>query len=292
MANTLADISKVIDTKMILPLQKNAIGRKLMGVNGELSGKGVGMESVDIWSLSDIADATIAMGLPDQFGDTADITSDTLNIPILSEPFNIPRRMYESYKLKGINIDTHLATLAAFKVQEKEEALLLNGWAPDGTNYLIDGLYQAANNAEATASDFGTYGNASKKVQLAKTLLENDTIYGPYNLVLNTAQYNELLNSETTTGTEEWAKVLKLLNDGQDGGPAQIFSSTVMTAGTGMMLPVADETYFDIVEPQRIKSELNEKSELGSLSPLFGMILESLAPRVKIPNAVCTLTNI
>ena len=292
MANTLADISNEFDKKLIQPLQKRAIGRKLIGVNQDLSGKGVGMESVDVWSLSDIADATIAMGLPDQFGDTADVTGDTLNIPILSEPFNIPRRMYESFKLKDINIDAQLAILAAFKVQEKEEALLLNGWAPDGTNYLIDGLYQAANNTEATADDFGTYGNALQKISLAKTLLEDDTIYGPYNLVLNTAQYNELLKSETTTGTEEWAKVLKLLNDGEDSGPATIYSSSVIAAGTGMMLPVADETYFDIVEPQGIKNELNEKSELGSNSPLFGMILESLAPRIKIPNAICKLTNI
>lgn len=291
MVNTLATISKYFDKELIRPLQQRFIGRKLLPKNNELSGKGIGMESVDVWTLAQMAAATTSLGLPTGYGDTADVTSDTLNLPILAEPFVLPRRMYESYKMKGIGIDSDLSILAAYQVQLAEEALILDGWKPDGTNYVINGLYQAAGNAEATADDFGTYGNATEKVTLAKSQLEADSVYGPYNLVLNQVQYNQLLASESTTGNPEWDRVMSVLNDG-GSGPAQIFSSPVQTAATGMMLAVPDKTYFDLVIPQEYKNQLNEDPKLGDLSPLYGMVYESIAPRIKHTNAICTLTNI
>ena len=291
MVNALANLSKYFDKELIKPLQQRFVGRKLVPKNNELSGKGIGMESVDVWTLKELAEATTSLGLPTGYGDTADVTSETLNLPILAEPFVLPRRMYESYKLSGIGIDADLSILAAYQVQLAEEALILDGWKPDGTNYVINGLYQAANNAEASADDFGTYGNATDKVTLAKALLEADSVYGPYNLVLNQVQYNQLLASESTTGNPEWDRVMTILNDG-GSGPAQIFSSPTQTVATGMMLAVSNKTYFDLVIPQEYKNQLNEDPKLGDLSPLYGMVYESLAPRVKHTDAICTLTNI
>ena len=292
MANALDDIAKYFDTELIMPLQQRFVGRKLIPKNEELSGKGIGMESVDVWSLGSLASAQISLGLPSEFGDTADVTSDTVQLPILSEPFTLPRRMYEAYKLKGIGIEGAMALQAAYQVQLQEEALLLDGWAPDGTNYVINGLYQAANNTEGTADDFGTYGKATEKVTLAKALLEADSVYGPFNMVLNTVQYNQLLASESTTGMPEWDRVMKILNDGEDDGPAQIFSSPTQTVDTGMMLAVADKTYFDLVIPQEYKNQINEDPKLGAISPLFGLVYECLVPRVHQTDAICTLTAI
>lgn len=292
MVNALDNIAKYFDTELIKPLQQRFIGRKLVPENKELSGQGIGMESVDVWTLKDLTSATISLGLPDSFGDTADVTSDTLKIPVISEPFNLPRRMYESYIRKNIKIDAALSLIAAYQVQLKEEALILDGWKPDGTNYVINGLYQSANNTEGTADDFGTYGKATEKVTLAKALLEADSIYGPYNLVLNQVQYNELLASESTGGHPEWDRVLKILNDGKDNGPAEIFSSPIQTVDTGMMLAIPDKTNFDLVIPQTYTNQINEDPKLGKLSPLFGMVYECLAPRVKHTDSICTLTAI
>ena len=291
MVNALANLSKYFDKELIKPLQQRFVGRKLVPKNNELSGKGIGMESVDVWTLKELAEATTSLGLPTGYGDTADVTSETLNLPILAEPFVLPRRMYESYKLSGIGIDADLSILAAYQVQLAEEALILDGWKPDGTNYVINGLYQAANNAEASADDFGTYGNATDKVTLAKALLEADSVYGPYNLVLKQVQYNQLLASESTTGNPDWARVMTVINVNASG-PAQIFSSPTQTVATGMMLAVSNKTYFDLVIPQEYKNQLNEDPKLGDLSPLYGMVYESLAPRVKHTDAICTLTNI
>jgi uncharacterized linocin/CFP29 family protein len=286
MVNAIANIAKHFDKELIIPLQQRFIGRKLLPKNPELSGKGVGMESVDVWTLAALADATIALGLPEEFGDTADVVGDTLNIPILSEPFNIPRRMYESYKLAGIGIDSALSLEAAYRVQLKEEALILDGWAPDGTNYVINGLYQAAGNTEATADDFATYGNAVDKTGLAIAELETDSIYGSYNMVLNPVQKNELSGSYSTTGASEWDQVMKMLNGGE------IMSSPTQTAATGMLLATSNKAYGDLVIPQDYKNQVKEDPKLGDLSPLYGMVYEALAPRIKQVNMVCTLTNI
>ena len=291
MVNAIANLAKYFDKEMIKPLQQRFVGRKLVPKNNELSGKGLGMESVDVWTLLRMADATISLGLPTGFGDTADVTSETLNLPVLAEPFVLPRRMYESYKMAGIGIEAALAIEAAYRVQLAEEALILDGWKPDGATYTIKGLYQSAGNAEATADDFGTYGKATEKVTLAKALLEADSVYGPYNLVLNQVQHNQLLASESANGNPEWDRVMTILNDG-GSGPAQIFSSPIQAVDTGMMLAVPDKTYFDLVIPQDYKSQLNEDPKLGTLSPLYGMVYESLAPRIKQVNSICKLTAI
>lgn len=286
MVNALANLVKHFDKELIKPLQQRFIGRKLIPKNNELSGKGLGMESVDVWTLLRMADATISLGIPTGYGDTADVTSETLNIPVLAEPYVLPRRMYESYKLSGVGIEAALAIEAAYRVQLQEEALLLNGWAPDGTNYVINGLYQAAGNAEATASDFGTYGNAIQKVTLAKAELETDSVFGSYNMVLNPVQENQLLGSYSTTGSSEYDIVMKLLRGGE------IYSTPTQTVATGMLLATPDKTYFDLVVAQDYKNQLNEDPKLGSLSPLYGTVYEAMAPRIKQVNAICTLTNI
>ena len=136
MVNAIANLAKYFDKEMIKPLQQRFIGRKLVPKNTEISGKGLGMESVDVWTLLRMADATISLGIPTGYGDTADVTSETLNIPVLAEPYVLPRRMYESYKAAGIGIEAALAIEAAYRVQLQEEALILDGWAPDGTNYV------------------------------------------------------------------------------------------------------------------------------------------------------------
>lgn len=290
MANALDDISKYFDEELIMPLQQRFIGRKLVPKNEKLSGKGIGMESVDVWTFKNMAAAQISMGLPDEFGDTADVTGDTLQLPILSEPYILPRRMYESYKLKGIDIESALAVEAAYQVQLKEEAVILNGWAPDGTNYVTKGLYQSANNAETTSKDFGTYGYATDKVGLMITELEDDSVYGPYNLVLNTVQKNELFGSRSTTGDREWPDVIEMLNENGKGGT--IYSSSVQTVDTCMMLPLSNKTYSDLVIPQDYTNQLNEDPKLGDISPLYGLVYECLGPRVKQTNSICTGTNI
>jgi uncharacterized linocin/CFP29 family protein len=291
MANALNNIAKKFDKAIIAPLQHRLIGRKLVPVNKDLSGVGMGMQSVDYWTYANMSAAEINYDVMENNEDTVDTTEGTIRVPVIQKPYKIPYRAYQSYLMQGIPVDSDLAIQAAYLVAYEEDKLILDGWAPDGTNYVVNGLYQSANNTEASALDFGVYGNAIEKTGKAITELEADSVYGPYNMVLNPAQKNELVASESTTGRAEWERVINMLNE-QGEGLGTVYSSPIMTAGTGMLLPVSDPVYYDLIVAKEPFNVLGMDSKQGSVSPIYGGVLDAITIRAKHTNAICTLTNI
>ena len=291
MANALDNIAKKFDSAIVAPLQHRLIGRKLVPKNNDLSGAGIGMQSVDYWTYASMSDAEINYDIAENVEDTIDTTTGTIRIPVIQKSYKLPRRTYESYKMRKIPIDSDVAIQAAYLVAYMEDKLILDGWKPDGTNYTVSGLYKSANNAESTPDDFGTFGNATDKISKAITLLEEDSVYGPYNLVLNPAQKNELKASESTTGRPEWDRILGMLNE-QDEGVGTIFSSPIQDAATGMLLPVSDSVYFDLVEAKAPFNVLGMDSKQGNISPIYGSVLDVTTIRVKHVDAICKLTQI
>jgi uncharacterized linocin/CFP29 family protein len=293
MINTLETLAREFDKKMEMPLQQRLIGRKLIPRNNDLSGKGIGNQSIEMFKFSDISAAIIDYTVPKQSYEGVDATSATVQMAYLAKDYKIPRTLFESFKLKGLAIDADVAIQAAYKVAYAEDQLMLQGWAPDGTNYKINGLYQSANQTESTSDDFGTYGNAKDKVSAAIALAEAASVYGPYNLVLNPTQDNELLASESTTGKSELETVLRMLNKNSPTQVGQVYSSSIMTAATGMLLPVANSVYFDYVEAQGPVNDIGEDSKAPKFSPLYGNVLEAIVPRIKYSgDQIIKLTNI
>lgn len=290
MPNALDNIAKQFDTEMVMPLQQVLIGRKLIPVNQKLSYAGLGMQSVDYWTYREMAGAIINYEIQEHNEDAVDVSSSTIQIPVIKEDYKIPRRTYESFRSKGIDIDSGVAIDAAYQVALLEDTLILDGWKPDNTNYAIKGLYPWANNAEASALDFGTYGNVIKKVGKAIALLEADKVYGPYNLVMNPTQANELLSSISTAGFPEQDVVMKMLN--KNGNNGQIFSTPIQTVDTGMLLAASNPIYYDLIVAQDAKNTLGEDSKQPVVSPIYGSVFEALVPRIKKIDAICKLTGI
>lgn len=290
MANALDNIAKKFDSAIIAPLQHRLIGRKLVPRNSDLSGAGLGMQSVDYWTYASMSDAEINYDIAENNEDAIDTTAGTIRVPVIQKSYKIPRRTYESYKMKNIPVDSDVAIQAAYLVAYMEDKLILDGWAPTGT-YTVKGLYQSASQTEATAYDFGVFGNATAKISKAITLLEAASVYGPYNLVLNPEQKNELKASESTTGRPEWDRIMGMLNE-QDEGVGSIFSSPIQTAATGMLLPVSDSVYFDLIEAKAPFNVLGMDSKQGSISPIYGSVLDVITIRAKHTAAICKLTNI
>jgi len=293
MANTLEDLAKIFDNKIEMPLQQRLIGRKLISRNDELSGKGIGNQSIDMFKFSDISAAIIDYTVPEPSHETVDATTATVQMAYLAKDYLIPKTLFESFKLKGVPIDADMAIQAAYKVAYAEDQLFLQGWTPDGTNYKIPGLYQSANQTETTSKDFGTYGNAKDKISLGITKLEDKSVFGPYNVVLNPTQKNELIVSESTGGNQEWDTILRMINENTESRIGQIFSSPIITVGTGMLLPVQNSVYFDYVEAQGPVNDIGQDSKRPKFSPLFGNVLEAVVPRIKYNgDQIVQLTNI
>lgn len=291
MVNALDNIAKQFDNAIVTPLREQLVGRKLIQRNNTLSGQGIGLQSVETYTLGDLNAAIMDWGMPDGDEDTVDITAGTTKMVYMNKTYKIPRTMYESYRLKGIPIDSDVAVAVSDLIAKAEDQLLLWGWKPDGTNAKVNGLYKAAGNTEGTADDFGTYGKAMEKAKLALALLQADGVYGPYNMTLNPTQFMELAGSVSTAGLSEWDQVMRLLNVNTPGQVGQIVSSTVMTAGTGMITGIGTK-YFDYIEAQAPKNELGFDAKHPDTGPIYGTQYEAIVPRIKQTNAICTLTAI
>ncbi len=293
MVNSLANIAKQFDNEVIMPLREAAIGRKLIPRNNALSGKGIGMQQVEYYTFGDLTAAIMDYALPQNDEDTVDVTTGTLKMIYMQKGYKIPRTAYESFKLKGITIDSDAALACTDLIADAENTLFINGWRPAATgSYKVAGLYTSTGvNTEGTAEDFGTYGNALEKVALGMGQLQEDKVYGPYNLSLHPTQYNELIKSVSSGGFSEWDQVLKALNQNSGGQVGQIFSTTALTAGTGMLTGIGKK-YFDYVEAQPIKNELGMDSAHPDTGPIIGNLYQAVVPRIKKVEAVCTLTAI
>lgn len=300
MANALKDLGKAWDKDIVAVLAEQTIGRKLIPKNEALSGKGLGMTSVETRAYTARSGAIINYDIQEDIEDAIDITSKTLKIPVQQDDARIKRRDWEAYKLAGVPIDNDIAIDMAANVAAKEDALIIDGWKPNGTDYALKGMYKVANNTFGGA-DFGTVGNALAATANAISLLRTDKIYSiGWNLLLNPVQYGQLEGSWSTTLGLEYDAVLKMLNRNAPGNPGRIYESSNLTAGTGMVAPVAtaaNKRFFDLVIAQEPKHDIwYETSE--ETGPIRARLVGALVPRFKhlngsdLDNCICTLTGI
>jgi uncharacterized linocin/CFP29 family protein len=145
-------------------------------------------------------------------------------------------------------------------------------------------LYNAAGNDYSTTKDFGTSGNGLAAVAGAMDLLMADSIFPPYNMVLNPTQFMELKAHEISAGSGvlEFDIVKELI-----GGT--IFATPTMTAAKGMLLPLPNDMFFDLAIAQDLQIETEILSRTKNL---YGRVFECVVPRIKDTNAICKLSSI
>ncbi len=290
MTTVYENAAKYLDKELVEPIRQQLVGRKLFG---KVTRVEPGVFNVDYNTLTDMGDAIITLDLPDDSveKDSVKVATSTMKIGVISKGYKIPRSQFESFARYGTPLDTAAMISAGQKVGEKEDDMLLQGWAPDGSNYKIKGLYQSAGNSYSTSKDFGTFGNPTAAVSGALALLYADGIVGTnFNLVLNYVQYAEL-QANYEYGTYEWDKVMKMINPNPGAGQGQILMSTDITAGTGMMTPVdTSGVYMDLIVGADYKNQIAQPK--FDISPVEGITYTMVVPRIKHANAVCTLTAI
>ncbi|NLT36777.1 MAG: bacteriocin family protein [Methanomassiliicoccus sp.] len=293
MASSLERAANYLDRQMVEPLRQALIARRLFQKVYTLP---AGKWNVDVDRISDMNEAQIAYGMPSEEGsrDAINITRENFRLPFLWKDYEIVRSDLEAFASEGINIESASMLNAARKLAEKEEDLLIQGWAPkDDAKYVIKGLYNVAGQSYTTSKDFGTFGNAIAAVSGARSKLWEKAVNGVnFNLVINPAQFAEL-DASQDTGIDEMQKVLRLLNPVPGAYPGTVIQSTKIVAGKGLMVPVDNAgTYFDLVRASDAKNELGIDSKHPQTSPVYGRTWESLFPRVKHADALCTLTAI
>ncbi|RLF08090.1 MAG: hypothetical protein DRJ60_01175 [Thermoprotei archaeon] len=255
---------------------------------------GIGVEEYAYDKETDVGVAEVAYEFKHFTKDLPTVTRGTIQIPILAKMFEIPRRALEASRRLGRPLNTRAANSAAYRVAYLENSIVINGWASDGSNYDINGFYQAANNDYSTSKDFGTAGNAKTAVAGAIALLNADGIYGPYTLLLHPTQFAELAAS-VISGVGREIDIVKALLAAEDeggarGGPARlgkIYSCPYLTDGTGLLIGNAPDIA-EIVLGEDIQIEVWEKKPVGT----EGIVFEAVVPVIYQTDAFCKLSSI
>lgn len=302
MVNAINTLKSQWEQEIVPTLQANTIGKMLMPMNTDLSGKGIGVLSIDTFNYVARASAVINYDIQQDNSDRVDLTSGNLKIPLQQDDVTIPRRDWDAYELKGVPLESDLATDMAANVSIQQNNLIIDGWKPNGSTYDIKGMYQVANNS-VSGQDFDTFGNALKTTAEAITALKADKIYSAgYNLTLSSLNYAELMGSYSTAGVSEYDLVLRMLNSDAGGQvTGRILEGTALSAGTGMVSPVASQEnrrYFDLIEPQEpsLSSWYTDGNiETGDIN---FRLLGALIPRFKhlngsgLDDCICKITGL
>lgn len=281
-----------LDGEIILPLRQKLMGRQLIAIKPLM--KGAGLKSAEVMKVIEMGAAQMAYKLPKEMSrDMIRIDKSTVDVPVLYKGYEMDRDAIAAYATKGVGLDSAAAVSAAQVIGVMEDAAIIDGWKPQGSEYLMKGLYQAAGTPNATNYDFGVYGNAKTAVSALMAQLEVLFVYPPFNLVLHPTEHGQLLMSESSTGNEEYERVLRMINGNQPGGPGRIFSSGTLTAGTGMLTPVdPGRVYMELIMPVPLRNVLGEDSKMPGISDITGTAFEALYVNVKQTTAIGKFTDI
>lgn len=289
MTNALASFSKDLDAQLVDPLRNVLRGRKLVKVTPE---KGFGISSVDWGKITDIGDGMVSYGFTDGNAGNIDVALTNSKVPVYWKDYNLNRRIYEGWARSGTDIDAAAAIAAAYKAAKAEDTAIMMGVSRDGTNYDINGLYQGAGNDYSTTADFATFGKATSALAGAYQLLDDDSVPVdslPFNLVLSSVQYQQLIASRSTGGVREMPDIVDMLNGGS------VFSAgTTLTAATGMLLPTpaVGEPYVDFYLTKDFGTEHGVDSKHPDTGDLNGRVYSAGILRIKQSTAICKLSSI
>jgi len=272
-----------LDTAVKTTLRQNLVARRIVPVTGPF---GFGKEAISYMRMKDVSPAQLTYAWKvDASQDIVNFKVETLPIPVIQKSFRINNRMLEASRTQGTPLDVNTAQSAAYQVALQEDKFIFYGNSADGKKTDIDGLYSGAGLDYSTVSDWSLPENISKSVigAMGKLLMEN--IAPPYNLVLNPAQYVQAINLMPNNNANNY---LSWISDAIKG---QILVSPGIEEGSALMLAAGSRGFFDVA----VGIDVNLQTEILGLDyghDLFGVIFQTLVPRIIYPEALCKLSSI
>jgi uncharacterized linocin/CFP29 family protein len=272
-----------IKQQAVFAARRAFVARKLFGT--AIRKIDMGAQTFGYDTLTEASDAAIDYKWPGRESqDIVNLERTTVGIPVLHKEFEINKLDLASSQLTGAPLNTTTAESAAYKVSLLEDSLLILGYAADGTNYDINGLYNAAGNTYGGAT-WGTGTNIPLSINNAKSALMTDNIMPPYNLTLHPDQYTESLVfvANTAVSYSQW------ITESLGGG--SIYVTPAITAGTAMMTKANPDGMFEYVMAEDLTTE-TEITSVQSGQNLFGRVYVRGLPVVYDSNSICTITGI
>ena len=248
-----AEIWEKLDSAMIQAARQQLAGRRLLEIEGPL---GFGLKSVP---------------LPDVKSDDGLILSQTQPLVWIQETFELGTRDLANYEREQIALSVKPVMEAALACARREDELIFEG--AEG----VPGLLTVEGAQELELSAWDEVGAAGNDLIEAITLLDTAGAHGPYTLALAPERYNLLLRLYERGHRSEMDHVKTMVTDGVVKAPALESGGVLMASGR-----------------QYASLMLGQDLTLGFIGPAGDLveffIAESLALRVRMPEAVCVLT--
>jgi uncharacterized linocin/CFP29 family protein len=272
-----------IKQRAVFAARRAFVARKLFGT--AIRKIDAGSQTFGYDTLTEVSNAALDFQWPGrETQDIVNLARTTVGIPNLHKEFEINKLDLAASNQTGTPINTSTAESAAYKVALLEDTLLILGYTADGTNYDINGLYNAAGNTFGGAT-WGTGTNIPLSINGVIAVLLTDNIMPPYNLTLHPDQYVEtrVLIANTAVSYLQW------ITESLGGG--SVFVTPTIAAGTGMMTKANPDGMFEYVMAEDITTETEVLSkQLGN--NLFGRVYSRGLPVVYDSNAIGTITGI
>lgn len=214
--------------------------------------------------------------------DTTALARSTVNLNTIHKEFEIPKEDLDASQMTGQPLPTTYSDAAAYQVGYLEDLMLIKGTTIQGT--VINGLYNGANNTDGTNYDWATVAHIITSINAGITLLEEDHIYAPYNLVVPSEQfgYLQVLINDGPATYYDWVK-------NRIGG--DIIQTEVLTAGTAFLCKANPVSLFEYVVAREIKAE-TEIQSIRKGGSMFGRVFVKGAPVIYNSNAICKFTDL
>jgi uncharacterized linocin/CFP29 family protein len=244
---------KALDDTMIQAARSVLTGRRLLHIEGPY---GLGLKYVPM------QDNIIGDGI---------MTSGCIPLAYLQKTFEISKRDLAAYEREGLPINANAVAIAALKMALTEDNVIFYG-TPGAP-----GLTTAPGVREIALGNWDNIGAAAADIITSVTFLDKAGFHGPYSLALAPWRYNLLLRLYPNSGITELEHVRTVVNDG-------VYKAPILDKG-GVLIASGSQ-YASVI--------LGQDMSVGFLGPIRGdclefSITESLAPWIKVPQAVCVL---
>lgn len=288
MVNALAEFSKKVDEKIVPPLRQVLKGRKYVHVTPP---QGFGITNVDWGKITEMSGGMVSYTFVSGNVDQIDASLVNAKIPVYWKDYEIDRRVYEGWKVRGTDIDAANAIAAAYQAALVEDAAIINGVSNDGTNYDHMGLYQGAGTDYNVSTTVGTFGAFTDAVSGALNLMDDENVPVDsikWNCLINSKSFHKIKRTRSSLGLKELPDVTDMLNGGD-----LVSVGKILKDSQAVLVP--DQS---IGEPY-VDFYLTADFQTDPMTPMFqktgpigGRVFSAGVLRIKQDAALCKISNL
>ncbi len=205
-------------------------------------------------------------------GDVQLLSSPVLPVPMIQTTFTLSTRDLASYEETGFSLDTESVARAAMAAAAAEDSLLFEG----NTGIGLTGLLTVVGSQTVTLGNWDEPGPAGSDTIAALTALDAAGFHGPYLMALATDLYNRLYRLLPQGFQTEMQYLESIVGGKIIKAPGIKSGGVVLAEGKQFAsIVIGQDMSVGYIGPQESEFEFK--------------IVESIAPRIRVPSSICVL---